>query len=72
VSIGDRAAFPQPDDGFRDGTDYGMTYRQWLVGMALQGIIANPHSHTEMTLKQQASHAIEMADSVLLKLEATP
>ena len=39
----------------------GMTYRQWLVGMAMQGLLAGREWNGEETL---ASIAVEIADAV--------
>lgn len=44
----------------------GMSYRHWLVGMALQGILAND---TNRGVKSAAQNAIEAADEVLRLLE---
>lgn len=42
----------------------GMTYRQWLVGMAMQGLTANPaFSHTDAPTI--AAWAYEQADAVI-------
>jgi hypothetical protein len=42
--LADKQAFPSTVDlaAVRDVDHPGMTYRQWLVGMALQGILSNP------------------------------
>lgn len=46
----------------------GMTYRQWLIGMALQGMVM------DVPDKEQAGHyaeaAVLMADAVLAQLAA--
>ena len=43
---------------------FGMTYRQWLIGMALQGLCANPN--TRGTNNQIiAVWAIQKADAIL-------
>jgi hypothetical protein len=53
VSLSDQPAFPVPGHVTGDhdrngdpivvGAETGMTYRQWLVGKALEGLLANPN-----------------------------
>jgi hypothetical protein len=70
VSIGNKPAFPVD----MDATNYdpacdGMTYRQWLVGMALQGLLSN--AGTQLDFELAAEEAIGHADSVIASLEKT-
>jgi hypothetical protein len=59
--IGKQDAYPSDDS-------FGMTYRQWLIGMALQGEMA---ADAEGVTKpdEHAKAAIEAADAVLVRLE---
>ena len=43
----------------------GMTYRQWLAGMALQGLCANEAVQSEFGPQNIARLALERADSLL-------
>lgn len=45
----------------------GMTYRQWLIGMALKGLCSNP---TLTTVKLIDQLAIEHADNIIAMLKA--
>jgi hypothetical protein len=75
VSIGNDPAFPS--DNLTDCG--GMTYRQWLVGMALQGAMANVETLRAIasTASRQgvafstaiALSVIEQADKVITELE---
>jgi hypothetical protein len=78
VSIGNNHAFPRPASDFLDEhgdrlkhfeAERGMTYRQWLVGMALQGLLSNAGNQLDFELA--AEEAIGHADSVLAQLEKT-
>lgn len=73
--IGREPAFPVHPNGpiFR-----GMTYRQWLVGMALQGLLSNTtlaaiRAHESVNGRDVSSVvaqiAIAEADAVLAQLE---
>lgn len=44
-----------------------MTYREVLIGMALQGLLAS--SHAEHTLSTIAPAAVAYADSVIARLD---
>lgn len=44
----------------------GMTYREWLVGMAIQGLLSQGAANHDWT----AEHAINYADAVIARLEA--
>lgn len=62
--IGDRRAFPL---NYPVGANFGMTYRQWLVGMAMQGDLC-ANSAGEWTAKECAERAIASADAILDEL----
>lgn len=64
-NIGQCPAFPVPIEA----DHWGMNYRMWLVGMALQGLLANAASQLDFELA--AEEAIGHADSVLAQLENT-
>jgi len=65
MKLGSEPAFPQTIDdmGTIRSMTQGMTRRQWLVGMALQGLVAC--SNAEGTLSQFARYAHEYADAIL-------
>jgi hypothetical protein len=75
MKLGDHAAFP------RDNSSgvHGMSTRTWLVGMALQGLLANQgalssaanlsKSDGEKVVNIIAACAREHADAVLAELE---
>lgn len=65
--IGNQKAFPSYDGG--DVYFDGMTYRQWLVGMALQGLLAGVPDKRPSDI---ARWAREHADAVLSELEKHP
>lgn len=48
---------------FPTASDRGMTYREWLVGMALQGVLSA--RDPELRPDQAAGHAAWYADEVL-------
>ncbi len=53
-SIGDMPAF----------AENGMTYRQWLLGLAIQGLLASPN----VMWKEVEVSAFAIVDAVLLRL----
>lgn len=65
---GNEPAFPtirdwHPQMGIQ--VECGMTYHQWLVGMAMQGIV----SATEIAVPEcVASRALDMADAIIAEL----
>ena len=64
-------AFPGPHGNTVHGKDTyapGMTYRAWLVGMALQGVMANPAVKNP---KERAALAVEAADNTIMRFNAT-
>ena len=74
ISISSEPAFPVHPNGpiFR-----GMTYRQWLVGMALQGLLSGQREHTAEWAERcgdsveecVAVAAVSYADAVIAELE---
>ena len=46
----------------------GMTYRQWLVGQALKGVLTQPVSGGIFSAQEVARRAIDAADAVLMEL----
>ena len=54
-----------PEDHGGTFVTFGLTKREWLTGMALQGLCANGTSNDESV----AIRAVIMADSVLKRLE---
>lgn len=63
--IRDRQAFPV-------GGCPGMTYRQWLIGQALRGILSHPviGSYRGDSMRPEvAARAIEAADAVCMALD---
>ena len=67
-SLSDQSAFPV---NLPSGNSPGMTYRQWLVGMALQGLLANENAW-EQSNKNVADFAIQAADETIKQLESQP
>ncbi len=63
VSVGNLQAFPVQDDERLRG-EYGMTYRQWLIGKALATLDSTD------TLEDTADNAIGLADAIIAKLDA--
>lgn len=61
MSIGTQAAFPIPD-GSEPGED-GMTYRQWLAGMALANLAGTN------TPDKVGRACVDFADAVVNNLE---
>lgn len=51
-------------------SEYGLTKREWLAGLAMQGLCGCPDS-INWKATQIATHAVEQADELLLAL-ATP
>lgn len=67
-NIGYQYAFPVPItshcDQLQQSWDQGMTYRQWLIGMAMQGACANPEDHAN-SYESIASQSSKQADAIL-------
>lgn len=77
ISIGDQPAFPTEELGIGPASQ-GMTYRQWLVGKALQGLMAGadnltPSRATEPDVYSAppiiADLAVKYADAIIVELE---
>lgn len=78
-NIGERPAFPN-DPNIQAGVSLnsGMSYRQWLIGMALQGQLSNIETLTALAKSSSvrgikfteaiAASTIENADAVLAEL----
>jgi hypothetical protein len=74
--LGSEPMFPTKGQIINNGTDKGgielygsITYRQWLIGMAMQGIASDP-SRTASN-EQYAKEAVELADAVLKRERET-
>jgi hypothetical protein len=76
-------AFPVPEyeghngeRAFRSPVQEGMTYRQWLIGMALQGLVSSNFydryslrsSSQQPIVQVAASIAVEYADAIIERL----
>lgn len=65
-------AFPSQSlgvDGLPDGyPDFGMTYRQWLIGQALNGVLAS--GVAGLSYDELADSVIGYADRIVAKLES--
>lgn len=64
TSIGNQPAFPC-DPSLPAIVPEGMTYRQWLIGMALQGTIALHNGSASYAVRD----AVEAADEVIKRLD---
>lgn len=62
LSIGDRYVHPFEDHHFP-----GMTYRHWLIGQALCGLLDDPGA--SMYVTAAAKTAIRAADAILVELD---
>ena len=60
-------AFPTQIDAALDGSDSGMSLRDWFAGMALAGFCANPEVHG--TAKDLALPAYVQADAMIKERE---
>ncbi len=61
---GNIPAFPVSIPGVGDNGWHGMTYRQWLIGMAISGAARIPGGNAE----KLAHDAIRVADAVIAKM----
>lgn len=48
---------------------YGMSLRDWFAGMALEGLLAFPHSHRDTTIPVFCENAYAYADAMLAARE---
>lgn len=64
MNIGDEPVFPFPSGSLHIVEHDGMTYRQWLVGMALQGLLAHGRHPNDA-----GRYAVESADGAIAELE---
>jgi hypothetical protein len=69
MTIKNKPAFARPlsSSSYAAPEQDGLTYRQWLIGMALQGILAHPTTPGDTPLIALAS--IEAADAVIAALD---
>ena len=64
-----RSAFPYQHFGSPPSrAEYGMTYRQWLAGMALAGTMAAEWA-VEQTVEQTAVTCVRVTDALLAELD---
>lgn len=72
MSIGDDSAFPMAGVQGEWNPDYGMTYRQWLIGQAPPCPYPPPPAHPTSTdwVFNEGQWAIAWADEILRRLEA--
>jgi hypothetical protein len=70
MNIGERPAFPvSPSDIIGSyEPDPGMTYRQWLAGMVLQGLVARPLIDGSASVEDRVEVAISYADALIEEL----
>ena len=83
MNLADQPAFPMQKMDYRrvgevEGAELravpGMTYRQWLVGMALQGLVANGigwSATTEQNNEMAGKRAVKLADAAIRAQEGT-
>jgi len=65
-----QSAFPR---GFQDNQPlqtFGLTKREYFAGLAMQGLMANPHA-IEWSEKQICMFSLTHADELLKQLETT-
>ena len=75
MSVGNMEAFPQPMTDANGRLEIavqhghgGMSYRQWLIGMALNGCCGDPDRNGEHD--NYAHDAIKFADAIIARLDA--
>jgi hypothetical protein len=61
--VGVVGTFPVADDVEAEG----MTYREWLAGMAMQGLLAN--SDRDADFEGYAKDSVRFADALIAELE---
>ena len=70
MSDADKPAFPHPDlkiNGFFVENAPGMTYRQWLEGLALQGLLSGIGTHNLTDPDDLTSYAKLFANVLIAK-----
>lgn len=65
---GQDAAFARPGSG-DNHPSYGLTKREYLAAMAMQGIFASVEGNEFPNIGECAKKAVESADALLLELE---
>lgn len=73
IKRGDSPAFPAKNDWHTDG---GMTIREHLAGLTMQGLLAGNYkyfdgNHNVPVLKETVTYAIQLADELLKQLQET-
>ena len=71
-SIGMKPAFPSASDGNTKAylnLQAGMSYREWLIGCALQGFLANENS-TQLKPDALAAMSVQAADAILARISS--
>ena len=69
MSLADKPAYPVPNDA-NANQPMGMTYREWLAGRAMQGLLAN-HKFADIPdiPKSVARWSVNHADALIAELE---
>ena len=67
MSIANQPAFPHSGNAHSNPL-LGMSYRQWLIGRAMQGLLGNPNA--VMDQDECAESAIIHADAVIARLDS--
>ena len=71
MNIADKPAYPVPNDANLNEQE-GMTYREWLAGMAMQGFLANGRFADIPDIpKRVALWSVSHADALIAELEKT-
>jgi hypothetical protein len=65
----------RPDNGglaFPSDASVGMTYRMWLAGLALQGLLAKEgHSGTDDDAAEMAASSLRLANALIAAIKAS-
>lgn len=71
MKLADTPAFPVPAP---DGSGYysGITVRQWLAGMAMQGMISCSHDNCPHDTESVVRYSLQFADALIIALETSP
>lgn len=62
--LGKEQAFPFIIPSGQPEVNWGMSYRQWLVGLAMQGLLTDPAKY-ESSEASVAEYAVRQADAIL-------